>query len=56
LTHSLELIGTQQRYNLSDEVFDANAFSGWIPSGYGFVAADDSRPQAFAPENIIIVS
>jgi hypothetical protein len=47
----------QQRYNLSDEVFDSAAFGGWVPYGYGIATPDEApAPQVWAPEDIVIVS
>ncbi|KAF2122944.1 hypothetical protein BDV96DRAFT_639498 [Lophiotrema nucula] len=44
-----------QRYNLSDEVFDASAFDNWVPLGYGISQAPD-YPQLWAPENVVILT
>jgi hypothetical protein len=46
----------QQRYNLSDEVFDSAAFGGWVPYGYGIAIDDNPDPAPWAPEDIVIVS
>lgn len=45
-----------QRYNLSDEIFDAAAFGDWIPLGYGRAVNPGSEPQAFAAEDIVILT
>jgi len=37
-------------------VFDASAFGGWIPYGYGISANDDAEAQVWAPEDIVILT
>ena len=44
-----------QRYNLSDEVFDASAFDNWVPFGYGIGKTDDP-PKSWAPEDVVILT
>jgi hypothetical protein len=47
-----------QRYNLSDEIFDASAFEDWIPFGYGISKPDQPLEsyQHWKPEDIVILT
>ncbi|KAF2728048.1 hypothetical protein EJ04DRAFT_504715 [Polyplosphaeria fusca] len=47
-----------QRFNLSDEVFDASAFDNWVPFGYGIAKPEDDPANYvhWAPEDITILT
>jgi hypothetical protein len=49
-----------QRYNLSDEVFDASAFDNWIPFGYGVAKPSAGQTlesyQHWKPEDIVLLT
>jgi hypothetical protein len=46
----------KQLFNLSDEVFDVSAFQGLFPFDYGRAEFPGFTPQAWASENIVLVS
>ncbi|KAF2741689.1 hypothetical protein M011DRAFT_491159 [Sporormia fimetaria CBS 119925] len=45
-----------QLYNLTDDDFTASMYSGYHPFGYGASTSNDTPPQVWAPEDIVLLT
>jgi hypothetical protein len=53
-----DAFSNSQRYNLSDEIFDASSFDNWVPFGYGIAKPTEPLQsfQHWAPKDIVILT